>query len=183
VRAEDRVLVLGASGGVGSTIVSLVHGLGARVWGHSGNPSGAAWLTGRGAERVVSAGPDELAEQVRELRPTVVFDPLGDGFTGAAVQALAQNGRLVTFGTSAGPTGTIQLQTIYRSSLRIMGYGGLGDSDATLERALAAALRAAAAGRFELLVGSELPLTRINDAYDLLAGRKVDGKIVLDLRE
>jgi NADPH2:quinone reductase len=183
VTGDDRVLVLGAAGGVGSVIVSLVHRLGATVWGQSNDPGGAAWLRARGADNVVTAGADDLASAVADLRPTVVFDPLGDGFTGAAITALAPRGRLVTFGTSAGPAGTIPLQTLYRSALRIMGYGGLRDSSEVLGAALATALQALADGRLEVAIGKTLPLGQVNEALDLLAAHKVRGKLVLDLQE
>jgi NADPH:quinone reductase len=183
VTADDRVLVLGAAGGVGSIIVSLVHRLGAAVWGQSDDPGAGAWLRALGADKVVTADAGGLVGELGDFRPTVGFDPLGDGFTGAAIQALAPRGRLVTFGTSAGPTGTIQLQAIYRSALRILGYGGLRDSDEVLGAALAKALRALADGRLDVAVGKTLPLSRVNEALDLLAARKVMGKVVLELQK
>lgn len=130
----------------------------------------------------MTSGPDELADDVAELRPTVVFDPLGDGFTGAAITSLAPRGRLVTFGTAAGPDGTIPLQTLYRSALRIIGYGGLRDSDDVLGTALARALKAMADGRLDVAISKTLPLSQANEALDLLAARKVRGKLVLDLQ-
>jgi NADPH:quinone reductase len=181
VTKDDRVLVLGAAGGVGSVIVSLVHRLGATVWGQSSDPGSVAWLQGQGADGVVTAGPDELASAVGEFQPTVVFDPLGDGFTGAAIQSLAPHGRLMAFGTAAGPTGTIPLQALYRSALRILGYGGLRDSDEVLGAALAEALKALASGRLDVAIGKTLPLSQVNEALELLAARKIRGKLVLDL--
>src|SRR5436305_3076701 len=74
VGSEDRVLVLGASGGVGSMIVSLAHATGATVWGQTGSSEKADGIKDQGADRAVVAGPDELAEAVGELEPTVVFD-------------------------------------------------------------------------------------------------------------
>jgi NADPH:quinone reductase len=182
VAADDRVLVLGAAGGVGSIIVSLAHRLGATVWGHSADPDAVAWLQAQGADRVVTAGADGLAGELEPFRPTVAFDPLGDGFTGAVIRSLAPQGRLVTFGTSAGPTGMIELKALYRSALRILGYGGLRDSDEILGAALAKALSALADGRLEVAIGKILPLSQVNAALDLLAARKVRGKVVLDLQ-
>lgn len=57
VTKDDRVLVLGAAGGVGSVIVSLAHRLGATVWGQSDDPDGMAWQ--RASKR----------RQGRDLRP------------------------------------------------------------------------------------------------------------------
>jgi NADPH:quinone reductase len=181
VTAADRVLVLGASGAVGSVIVSIVHGIGATVWGHSHAPGSTEWLRSVGADWVVTGNADDLAGLVEELRPTVVFDPLGDGFTGAAIRALAPSGRLVTFGVSAGETGTIPLRTLYRSGLRIFGYNELAESDEVRSTALAEALRALADGKLSVRIARVLPLAQVNEAFDLLADRHVHGKLVLDL--
>jgi NADPH2:quinone reductase len=43
----------------------------------------------------------------------VVFDGLGGGFTGAAIEALEPHGRLVLFGASAGADGQVPLKSLY----------------------------------------------------------------------
>ena len=49
VKPDDTALVLGASGGVGSTIVSVAHAAGATVIGQTGHESNAGWITERRA--------------------------------------------------------------------------------------------------------------------------------------
>jgi NADPH2:quinone reductase len=181
VTAEDRVLVLGASGGVGSILVSLCRSLGARVWGQSGNPDKASFIVGQGAEEVVTAGPDELVASVAALEPTVVFDALGDGFSGAGIEALAPFGRFVTFGVSAGPMAEVNMQMVYRKGLTIYGYGGLIEPAERMAAGKAAALAALADGRLKVVVAEVLPLGRVNDAFTALADRAISGKIVLDV--
>ena len=181
VTADDRVLVLGASGGVGSMLVSLCHSLGARVWGQSGNPDKAAFITGQGAEQVVTAGAAELVAAVEALAPTVVFDALGDGVSGAAIEALAPYGRYVSFGVSAGPMAEINMQMLYRKALTVYGYGGLIESAERMAAGKAAALAALAGGRLKVVVADVLPLGRVNDAFTALVDRAVSGKIVLDV--
>jgi NADPH2:quinone reductase len=85
VGAEDRVLVLGASGGVGSMIVSLCDSAGATVWGQTGSAEKVAHIEEHGADRVLVADADDLADQLNEFEPTVVLDPLGDGFVQVAL--------------------------------------------------------------------------------------------------
>lgn len=182
VTPEDRVLVLGASGGVGSILVSLCRSIGAQVWGQTGNPDKVAFILGQGAEEVVTAGPSDLGKSVEALRPTVVFDPLGDGFTTAAVETLEPFGRLVSFGVSAGPTVELNMQVVYRKGLTIYGYAGLIEPQARMAAGKAAALAALADGRLRVAVAEVLPLGRVNDAFAALADRAVSGKIVLDLR-
>lgn len=88
----------------------------------------------------------------------------------------------MAFGTAAGPTGTIPLQALYRSALQILGYGGLRHSDEILGAALAKALSALADGCLDVAIGKTLPLSQVNEALELLAARKVRGKLVLDLQ-
>ena len=183
VDAGDRVLVLGASGGVGSMIVSLVSSIGATVWGQSSNEENRDWLVDIGAAKaVVVADPDRLEEQCRELSPTVVFDPLGNGYTGHAIAVTAQRGRIVLFGTSAGATGELPLQSLYRNALTVYGYGGLIAAQETIAEAKRQALAAVAAGRMHVSIDARFPLAQVNDAIERLASRSAHGKVLLDLR-
>jgi NADPH2:quinone reductase len=183
VTAEDRVLVLGASGGVGSIVVSAAHRLGATVWGQTGHEDKMAFIRARGADEVtVASDAGSLAEATRAFRPTVVFDPLGAGFFAAAVEVLAERGRLVLFGTSASASAEVPLQAIYRKALTVYGYGGLIESDEDLARAARQALAALRDGRLDIVIDRALPLDQVNEALDQLAQRTVLGKLVLDLR-
>ena len=184
VTPDDRVLVLGASGGVGSMLVSIVARIGATVWGQTGDAAKAAFVAQRGAGHVAVTGSDDLVPFVAELsqlQPTVVFDPLGGPFFGAAVEAMAPRGRLVLFGTSADAMGQVPLQALYRKSLRVLGYGGLMESDDAIAGGIREALAAVADGRMDVCVDSVVPLAEVNGAFNRLVERSVQGKIVLDL--
>lgn len=182
VTPADRVLVLGASGGVGSMIVSLVRSIGAQVWGQTGQPSKAPAVESAGAARVlVAERADQVPAAAAALRPTVVFDPLGGEFTGAAVEVLEPRGRLVLFGTSADTTGTVPLQALYRKGLSVLGYGGLSEPPEALARAMAGALDALRDGRIVVPVDAVLPLEAAQEALDRFPARSVTGKLVLAL--
>jgi len=181
VTGDDRVLVLGASGGVGSILVSLCSTLGARVWGQTGNPDKAAFITGLGAEDVVTADPAGLVAALEPLQPTVVFDALGNGFAGPSIEALAPFGRYVSFGVSAGPMAEINMQQLYRKGLTVYGYGGLVEPADRMAAGKAAALAGLAEGKLKVVIAERLPLGRVNDAFAALVDRAVSGKIVLDL--
>lgn len=182
VTAEDRVLVLGASGGVGSLICGLCAARGARVFGQTGNPEKAASIAAAGADRVLTADATTLAAAVGADSPSVVFDPLGGTFTAAALTVLAPHGRLVLFGTSAGASGEIPLQHLYRNGQAILGYGGLTEPEERARPALEAALGALAGGEMRVAIDSVVALSAVNTAFDRLVARDVRGQIVLDLR-
>ena len=180
VKADDRVLVLGASGGVGSIIVSIAKSIGAAVAGQTSNEDNAEWIMERGADQVMVTDAPTLAAATAHLRPTVVFDGLGGGFTGGAIEALRPRGRLVLFGTSAGPEGQVPLESLYRKAVAVLGYAGMLDSDEAISAALRLALEALAAGKFSVPIDSAMPLDQVNEAFDRIQRRNVRGKVVLD---
>jgi NADPH2:quinone reductase len=182
VTADDTVLVLGASGGVGSIIVSLAHGAGATVAGQTGRAAKRDWISALGADYVVVSDGAGLAEALVDLPPTVVFDGLGGQFTGAAIEAMQPHGRLVLFGTSAGLTGEVSLRQLYRKGITVRGYAGLLASNEAIRAALDQALRALASGQFAVPIDSELPLDQVNVAFELIKGRRLHGNLVLDTR-
>jgi NADPH:quinone reductase len=181
VTAEDRVVVLGASGGVGSMIVSLARAAGATVWGQTGSPQKVAGIAQDGAHHVVVGGPETISAEIAEFKPTVAFDPLGDGFVAPLVQALAARGRIVSFGVSAGAEVTFNMQLLYRKMLSLLGYGGGQLDRAERRTGLEAALQAVRAGDLKVRINDVLPLDHVNDALQRLADRKVQGKLLLDL--
>jgi NADPH2:quinone reductase len=174
-------VVLGASGGVGSMIVSLARAAGATVWGQTGSPAKVAAITEDGAHRVLVGGPEAIGAEIAEFTPTVAFDPLGDGFVAPLVQALAPRGRIVSFGVSAGPEVTFNIQLLYRKALSLLGYGG-GQLDRAERRAgLEAALEAVVTGDLKVRIDEVLPLDQANEAFQRLIDRKVQGNLLLDL--
>ena len=183
VTAGDRVLVLGAGGGVGSMLVSIAHGIGATVWGQTGRGEKAAWIEQRGAARVVVGDAEQVRQEAAELQPTVVFDALGGEFFGACVQIMAEWGRLVAYGTSAGAEGGVPLQPLYRKALTVYGYGGLIETDESKSTWIRKALDGVRSGRMEVVVDHVVPLDEVNSAFQLLIDRAVLGKVVLGLSE
>lgn len=181
VGPEDRVLVLGASGGVGTMIVALAQAGGATVWGQTGSETKSPLIQSLGAERVLVTGPDGLAEALADFAPTVVFDPLGDGFVGPVVEAAAPRARIVSFGTSAGPEVQFNLQSLYRKALSLLGYAGMLVGAEGRRRGLEAALAAVAAGELRVVIDDVLPLDDVNETFQRLIDRRVQGNLLLGL--
>ena len=178
--AEDRVLVLGASGGVGSLTVQLAKATGARVHGQTSDGEKAGFIQGLGADEVVVADADGLTEATKAFAPTVVLDPLGDGYTGAAVAAMAPFGRLILFGASAGPVAErFDLRTLYRKSIDLRSYSGTMEPQERLRVGLTRALDAVARDELRVPIDEVLPLERAQEAHDRIRQHRVRGKLLL----
>ena len=181
VSEGDRVFVTGASGGVGTMIVSLAHAAGATVWGQTGSEDKVAGIVEMGATRVLVGDAAQIAPAIAEFEPTVAIDALGDGFMAPLVDAMARRGRIVSYGTSAGPEVTFNLQQLYRKMLTLLGYGGMQLTREERRPGLEAALKALSAGHLQVRIDSVLALDQINAAFDRLTRRQVQGKLLLDL--
>jgi NADPH:quinone reductase-like Zn-dependent oxidoreductase len=102
-RPGQTILVHGASGGVGTTLVQLAHHAGIRVIGTAASRHHDA-LRALGAEPVDYHDPD-LSGTVRRLVPggvNAVFDHLGGPSFRRSFELLAPGGTLVAYGTGAG---------------------------------------------------------------------------------
>jgi len=185
VGPDDRVLVLGAAGGVGLSVISLALAAGASVVGQAGSEIKAAAIRAFGAEAVV-ADADTLEVALGDFTPTVTFDPLGGAFTPAALGVLAPRGRHVLYGTSAGISSEIALRALYRAGQRILGYGGLGLSEDERRAGLRSAAQALSDGRLRIHVGRVLLLREAagesGGVLDAIGDRRLAGKLILDCR-
>ncbi|HJP65862.1 MAG TPA: zinc-binding alcohol dehydrogenase family protein [Actinomycetota bacterium] len=179
IRSEDRVLVLGASGGVGSLAVQLAKAAGATVWGQTSSPEKASFIESLGADHVVVSQADELPSRVEGLEPTAVLDPLGDRYTTAAVEILEPHGRLVLFGVSAGDRADVDLRTLYRKAIQLLTYSGTIEPDQRNRDGLERVLAAAARGEVRVPVDEVLPLEDAAEAHRRIRERQVQGKLLL----
>ena len=119
VVAGDRVLVTGASGGVGSALVQLVKRRGAEVIAVAGAAK-KNLVADLGADRIVPRGED-LVAAVGEASVDVVIDNVaGDDFTGL-MKVLVRGGRYASSGAIAGPMVTLDMRDFYLKDLRLIG--------------------------------------------------------------
>jgi NADPH2:quinone reductase len=179
VQADDRVLVLGASGGVGSLVVQLAKGAGATVWGHTGDASKVPFLEGLGVDRAVVSDAPGLQAAVAELGPTVAVDPLAGAYTAALVPAMAPFSRIVLYGASAGPSAEVDLRTLYRKSIQLLTYSGTSEPESRNREAMERALEEAARGGLRVPIDEVLPLEGAQEAHRRILERRVRGKLLL----
>ena len=102
VQRGETIVVLGAAGGVGSTLTQLARHAGIRVIGVAGTRQQSA-VAALGAI-AIDYRAEDVAARVRALAPDgvdAVFDHVGGPAIVASWQMLARGGRLVSYGTAA----------------------------------------------------------------------------------
>jgi len=171
-----RVLVTGASGGVGGFAVRLAALAGAYVIGAAGSEDGLRWVGELGADETVGA-LDRVTEPV-----DVVIDTVGGDQLAAAYRLLALGGSLQSIGWASGrdavlPVGSTLGSKVPKAIVSVYNGGGLTDRQAQLRRLLALV----DAGKLRVPVGWRGPWDKIADAVEALSARTLRGKAVLDL--
>ncbi len=180
LKSGETVLVLGASGGLGSAGVQLARNLGAHVIAGAGSPERVQAALALGAHNGVDYRHQPLAQTVLELTGgkgvDVVFDNIGDpSLFPDCVAALARHGRLVTAGSHGGPGEvTLDVRRLYLYQLSILGGLGFTIPD------VVASLEAAAGGELKVLIDQVLPLGAACEAHHRVASREGLGKVILD---
>ena len=179
VGPDDRVLILGASGGVGSLALQLAKAAGATVWGQTTSGDKAGFIEELGADRVAVSTAEELGQRAKELQPTAALDPLGDGFTPALIDVLQPFGRLVLYGASAGHRAELDLRQLYRKSIQLLTYSGTIESPVRTRAALEEVVGAINRGDLRMVVDEILPLEQAAEAHRRIKDRRVRGKLLL----
>jgi NADPH2:quinone reductase len=180
IGALDRVLILGASGGVGAVAIQLAKAVGATVWGQTGSASKVDGIKANGADEVVVTGAEGLEEAVASFEPTVILDSLGGPYTDAAIASIANKGRLVVYGTSNDQQVSINLRRLYRKGVSLLGYSGLTDTAEDQRSAMDVLVGMMTAGSLKIPVGDVLPLADAAEAHARILERRVEGKLLLD---
>lgn len=117
--AGERVLVTGASGGVGTAAVQLAKRRRAHVIALAGGSKSSA-IQSLGASRVLPREADLLSELGRECIDAVV-DVVGGARFPQLLDVLARRGRYAVAGAIAGPLVELDLRTLYLKDLRLLG--------------------------------------------------------------
>ncbi len=167
-----RLLVTGASGGVGRVAVQLAAYGGAHVIAVVGDVSRSAELAELGADEVVT--DLEAVDEPVDL----VLDTVGGPQLVAAWGLLAPGGNLQCVGASAGLPATFAPGALVGAGRTLSSFeitGPLGPD-------LAALVRLVDAGSLRVPIGWRGPLARVGDAAEALVGRRVAGKAVLDIK-
>lgn len=117
-----RVLVAGASGGVGSAAVQLSKRRGAHVIGIT-TPAKMADVRAAGADQVIDRHADPVAALGKEAVDVVIDNVAGSRF-GAMLEVLRRGGSYVSSGAISGPLVDLDMRTFYLKDLTLIGCTG-----------------------------------------------------------
>ncbi len=187
LQAGERLLVLGASGGIGLTAVELGKLMGAEVIACARGPQKLEIARAAGADHLIDSEKDDIRDSVKALGGAdVVYDPVGGAQFKAAMRACNPEARLIPLGFASGEVPQIPANIILVKNLTVIGFywGGYAKfKPSVLTDSFAQLFDWFAEGRLKPHVSHELPLERANEALELLRGRKSTGKVVVTIHD
>ena len=167
----ERVLVTGASGGVGSAAVQLAKRRGAHVIAVA-SIAKADDLYAIGADQVIDRNADLATAAGRDGVDVVIDLVAGDAWP-SLLDVLRRGGRYATAGAIAGPMVELDVRTLYLKDLTFIGC--TFQDDVVFENLVGYI----EASEIKPLVAQTFPLKQIGAAQELFLTKKFTGKLVL----
>jgi len=186
VQAGEKVLILGASGGVGVCCVQLAKLAGAEVIACAGSPEKGDRLRALGADDIILYTEEDFlrAVQARYGKPhrrrthaqggmDVVVNFTGGDTWVKSLRTLKRGGRLLICGATAGFAPQEDLRYIWTFELQIRGANSWDPED------VSELLAMVAVGNLEAVVDRTYPLADGADAVRQIEERRVFGKVLV----
>jgi NADPH:quinone reductase-like Zn-dependent oxidoreductase len=184
VKKGDRVIILGASGGVGTGCVILAKHLGAEVIACTSSPEKMEKLKELGADEVLNVKETDFSKWAVEKygKPQrrsfdggvdVVINFTGGDTWHPSLRCLKRGGKLLVCGATAGYDPKEDLRYIWSFELNIIGSNSFYDED------LQALMKLIAEGKMTPVIDKVLPLEQAREGLRLIQDREVIGKVVV----
>ena len=180
VNTGDKILVLGASGGVGTALIELGKLAGLEVYGTAATAK-VDQIHKLGAIPI-DYQKEKLGDRIRDLSFDAVFDGVFDTYLDPAYSRLRAKGKYVTFGFTAPPkeyeilTERVKNWNLtHNDDKNMINFQILEPYTDDLSK-LASLL---AAGKINPMIYEKIPMAKAARAHQLLESGAVTGKIVL----
>lgn len=186
IRAGEKVLILGASGGVGVACVQMAKLLGAHIIACAGTPEKAEMLEALGADEVIAYREVDFVDTVikRHGKATrnrgtstggidVVINFTGGETWVKSLRTLRLGGRLLTCGATAGFAPQEDIRYIWTFELQIRGSNSWDRDDLT------SLLDLVESGRLEPLIDHIAGLESACEGLERMEARELLGKVII----
>ena len=172
----ETVLVHAGGSGIGTVAIMMAKAIGCTVITTVGDDSKIEGVKKLGADHVINYRKDRFEGETRKITKKkgvdVVFEHVGaDTFNGSLL-SMKRGGRLVTCGSTSGPTTTINLMQLFQQQYRIFGSFG-----ATIKN-IVDSLDKMAQG-MKPVIDTEVPISDVETALKRMESRQVFGKIIV----
>ncbi|MDP8888621.1 MAG: zinc-binding dehydrogenase [Thermoproteota archaeon] len=175
---KKKILVYGASSGVGMATIQLAKALGATVITTVSDNSKYEFAKKLGAHYIVDRTRQDIAEEVKKIVPAgvdIVIDHVGAATWATSIAVLRQGGRMAVCGMTSGNEATVPVRLFYTK--QIVMVGTLLGTQAQLQELINFVMRK----KIQPIIDSVFPLQDAKEAQKKMEAGMHAGKILLKL--
>ncbi|MCS0505077.1 zinc-binding dehydrogenase [Ancylobacter mangrovi] len=178
IKAGEKVLILGASGGVGVSCLQFAKMAGCEVFACTSSEEKGRKLKELGADHIINyVETPEFSRAVWAASGKKGVD-VAVNFTGGDTwiqtqRCMAVGGRILTCGSTAGHLSSIDVRFLWHRETEIIGSRAYVPDD------IVACLEHVASGRLKPVMETRLPLERAAEGVALLEERRIFGKVIV----
>lgn len=177
IQANDVVVIMGASSGVGTAAIQIARAAGARIFAVAGSEEKLKKAGELGADVLLNYNTQDLGKEVKGQTggkgADIVFEHVGAALWQQAMKCLRKNGRLVTCGATTGPKVELDLRFFYTQQFAVLGTY-MGSRHELLQ-----CLQLVERKVFRPVVDTVFPLEKLREAQERMEKRQMFGKIVV----
>jgi putative PIG3 family NAD(P)H quinone oxidoreductase len=186
----ETVLVHGGASGVGSAAIQLVREAGGRIIVTAGTPEKVARCREMGADLAIHYKQEDFVQRVQDFTDgqgvDVILDMVGADYLERNLKLLKLKGRLVFIATLSGSRAEVNLGTLMRRRLRMIGSvlrsRALEEKIDIKQRFMHRFWPLLEDGTIQPLIDAVFPIQQANEAHRRMAAYQNIGKIVLSIK-
>src|ERR671937_10173 len=176
LQPSETILVQAGGSGIGTVAIKMAKAIGCTVITTVGDDAKAEKAKALGADHVINYRTERFEGTVRKITTKkgvdVVFEHVGAETFNGSLLCLKRGGRLVTCGSTSGPSTTINLMQLFQQQYRII--GSFGASMRNIRESLAKM-----ANGLLPVIDTEVALADFERGLARLESRQVFGKIIV----
>ena len=179
IQSGEDVLILGASGGVGSVGIQIAKLAGANVYAVTSTPEKASLARTLGADHILDRNSGDIWKELAELTDQrgvdAVLENIGAATWSQSLRSLVKGGRLVTCGRTTGSQAEIDIKLIFWNQLLIIG------STMANQKEFSEVMSHFFQGKLQPVIDSTFPLDQARQAYQRLQSGEHFGKVIIKI--
>lgn len=185
MKQGDTVFIQAGASGLGVAAIQLAKAAGATVVTTVGSEEKRAFVAGFGADVIINYKTTAVAAVLQEHPVDIALDCVAGPELGRYLTGMQRGGRWIVIATLNGPVASIDVGDLFRRGIRLIGSTLRSRTVATKARILSQLEERVwphlASGAIRLAVHRALPMSRADEAHDILRRNANMGKVVLTL--
>ena len=186
MKPGDVFYMQAGASGVGLASIQLAKCMGAEVITTIDSPEKAAFVKKLGADYVLDYRTEDVRKVIEAHPPTVALDCIGGKLMGECFKNMVFGGRWIMIATMAGAETVINLETVWRKRIRLIGStlrSRTSEEKSRIMHALHDELFPLfASGKLISNIHAVFPIREVEAAHGVLRRAENIGKVVLTLR-